>query len=155
MNLDDALHDLKRALDEQGEPNAERRIRAARQVLVVRGIEALGIDGSTNSTLPDVVRMAADAPPTPARRAFAVLLVNALGVDGLVVARSSRGTFDRDICRFVETALPTILQRSGYQPGGETYEKRRSLERLHTAIDELMKPLEPTFPPNVRGLYAG
>jgi hypothetical protein len=155
MNLDDALHDLTRALDEQGEPNAERRIRAARQLLVARGVEVLGIDHSTNVSLSDVIRMAVEAPQTPARRAYAVLLVHALGVDGLVVVKSSRGQFDRDICSFLETALPTVLQRSGYNFSDETYEKRRLLERLHAAIDELMKPLEPTFPPNVRGLYAG
>ena len=95
------------------------------------------------------------APSTVARRAFAVLIVHALGVDGLVASKSSRGQFDRDLSAFIESALPTILQRSGYPFGNETYEKRRSLERLHTIIDELLKPLEPTFPPNVQGLYAG
>jgi hypothetical protein len=155
MNLDEALRDLKQALDERAEPNADRCILTARRILVTRGADALGIELSTSLLLHDVIKIALNAPSTPARRAFAVLLVHALCVDGLVASRTSRGQFDRDLCGLVETALPTVLQRSGYPFAGETYEKRRSLERLHTMIDELLRPLEPTFPPHVQGLYAG
>jgi hypothetical protein len=155
MNLEQARHDLARALEEQAGPNAEDRTRAARQVLVTSGVAALGLDDSSRPSLADVIRLAATAAPTQARRAFAVLLVHALGVDGLVAARSNRGQFDRDICAFMESALPSVLQRAGYPFGGETYARRRSLDRLHTTIEEHLKPLEPTFPPGVRGLYAG
>jgi hypothetical protein len=155
MNLDEALHDLRQALDEQAEPAVERRIRSARRVLVARGEEALGMEHTGGHALHDLITIAVGAPSTVARRAFAVLIVHALGVDGLVESKLSRGQFDRNLSTFIESALPTILQRSGYPFGNETYEKRRSLERLHTIIDELLKPLEPTFPPNVQGLYAG
>ena len=155
MNLEQALHDLNQALDERAEPNAENRIRSARQVLIVRGAEALGIRQPNNLSLNDVLKIAVNTPSTPARRAFAVLLVHALAAAGLVTSKSSRGLLDRDLCAFMESALPTVLQRSGYPFGGETYERRRSLERLHMVIDELLKPLEPTFPPGVQELYAG
>jgi hypothetical protein len=152
MNLDEALHDLRQALDK---PNAETRIRTARRVLIVRGEEALGIEQTGRHALHDLIAIALGAPSTVARRAFAVLIVHALGVDGLVVSKSSRSQFDRDLSVFIESALPTVLQRSGYPFGKETYEKRRSLEQLHRMIDELLIPLEPTFSPNVQGLYSG
>jgi hypothetical protein len=93
-----------------------------------------------------------NTPATADRRAFAVLLVHALAVEGLVASRSHRGQLDRDLCAFVENALPTVLRRYGYPSGTETYERRRSLERLHTMIDELLQRLEPTFPPGMQGL---
>jgi len=152
MDFEAALHDLRQALDK---PNAETRIRTARRVLVARGEVALGLEHTGRHALHDLITIAVGAPSTVARRAFAVLIVHALCVDGLVASKSSHGQFDRDLSAFIESALPTILQRSGYPFGKETYEKRRSLERLHTMIDELLKPLEPTFPPNLQGLYAG
>ena len=51
--------------------------------------------------------------------------------------------------------LLSVLQRSGYPFGVEGYEKQGSLERLHKVIEEILKPLEPTFPPGVPGLCAG
>lgn len=156
MNLQRALHDLRQALDEHSAQNAESRLlRAGRQVLVVRGCEAFGIERSATLSLHDLLIIAVNVPPTIGRRAFAVLLVHALAVEGLVASESHRGQLDRSICAFVESALPTVLQRSGYPFGSETYERRRSLERLHTMIDELLQPLEPTFPPGIQGLYAG
>ena len=155
MNLEQALYDLNHALDELTEPNAEKRIRSARQVLVVRGAEALGIEQPIGLSLHDVIRTGVNTSSASARRTFGVLLVHALGFEGLVAARSHRGQFDRDLCVFMEHALPTVLQRSGYPFGGEIYQRRRSLERLHTTIHDLLKPLEPTFPPTVQGLYAG
>jgi hypothetical protein len=155
MDLQQAQCDLDRALDEQAEPNGEHRIRAARQVLVACGSEALGVEASAGRTLPDIIKLAGAAPASPARRAFAVLVVRGLAVDGLVAAKSRRAEFDRDLCAFLERSLPSVLQRFGYAFADETYLKRRSLERLHSVIDDLLQPLEPTFPPGVQGLYAG
>jgi hypothetical protein len=144
MDLEQVRHDLARA------PDAG----AARQVLVAAGIAALGLDEASRPALADIIRGAATAPRTEARRAFAVLLIQALGVEG-VAAGSNRGGLDRDICAFVERALPGMLRRAGYPFGAETYERRRVLDRLHARLDELLEPWEPTFPPGVQGLYAG
>jgi hypothetical protein len=144
MDLAQARHNLATAPDE----------RAARQVLIAAGIEALGLDAATRPALADLIRAAATAPRTEARRAFAVLLVQALGVEGLVAGAKSGG-LDRDICAFAESALPGVLRRAGYPFGAETYERRRALDRLHARLDELLEPWEPTFPPGVQGLYAG
>ena len=143
--------DLARARrDLAGAPDAS----AARQVVVAAGIDALGLDGTRRPALAEIIRAAVAAPRTEARRAFAVLVVAALGVEGLA-AGSHRGQLDRDICAFVETALPGMLRRAGYPFGAETYERRRALDRLHARLDELLEPWEPTFPPGVQGLYAG
>jgi hypothetical protein len=155
MNIEQARNDLARALVQPTEPDVEARNRAARQVLIASGMDALGLDVSSRPSLADVIRLAATARSTPDRQAFAVLLVHALGVDGLVAAKSNRGALDRDVCAFVEGALAGMLRRSGYPFGAETYERRRALDRLHARIDELLEPWEPTFPPGVRGLYAG
>jgi hypothetical protein len=155
MNLEQAVHDLHQALDEQAEPNAASRLRAGRKVLVEQGCEALGIERSASLPLHDLIAIAVNAPPTAARRAFGVLLVHALAVEGLVASQSHRGQLDRNVCALIESTLPAVLQRFGYPFGSETYERRRSLERLHTVIDELLQPLEPTFPPTIQGLYAG
>jgi hypothetical protein len=80
MNLEQALRDLHQASDEQTEPNAASRLRAGRQVLIVRGCEAFGIEHSANLSLHDLITIAVNAPSTAARRAFAVLLVHALAV---------------------------------------------------------------------------
>jgi hypothetical protein len=155
MNIERALQDLRQAFDGQAEPNAAGRLRAGRQVLVVRGCEACGIVHSASLSLHDLVTIAVSARRTAARRAFAVLLVHALAVEGLVASKTHRGQLDRSLCAFIESALPAVLQRYGYHFGSETYEWRRSLDRLHTMIDELLQPLEPTFPPGVQGLHAG
>jgi hypothetical protein len=155
MDLEQARRDLARALDAQTEPSGEKRAQAARLVLVAAGMAALGLDAASRLSLAEVIARAVGAPQSPARRGFAVLLVCALGVDGVVAAGSKRGQLDRDGCAFVETALPSVLQRAGYPFGGEAYERRRALGRLQANIDELLKPLEPTFPPRVQGLYAG
>jgi hypothetical protein len=109
MNLQRALHDLRQALDEHSAQNAESRLRAGRQVLVVRGCEAFGIERSARLSLHDLLTIAVNAPLTIGRRAFAVLLVHALAVEGLVTSKSHRGQLDRSICAFVESALPTVL----------------------------------------------
>ena len=155
MELQQILRDMKQAMNEQTQPDGKIHLQETRQILVARGAEMLGIEPSAFASLHDVIKAAVTASPSPSRRAFAVLLVYALAFDGLVAARSTRNQFDRDLCAFIENALPTVLQRYGYPFGNETYERRRSLERLHTVIDDLLKPLEPTFPPTVQGLYAG
>jgi len=155
MNLERALHDLRQALDAKGEQDAESRLRAGRNLLVTQGCEALGIERSANLLLDDLIAIAVNAPPSAARRAFGVLLVHALAVEGLVASKSHRGQLDRNVCAFIEHTLPAVLQRFGYPFGSETYERRRSLDRLHATIDDLLRPLEPTFPPGIRGLYAG
>src|SRR5579872_4761444 len=155
MELEQILHELKQAMDEQARPDETMRLRGARHIFIARGADALGSEPSANTSLHDVIKAAVTASPSASRRAFAVLLVHALAFDGVVAVRSNRNQFDRDLCGFIENALPTALQRYGYPFGHETYERRRSLERLHTVIDDLLKPLEPTFPPTVQGLYAG
>jgi hypothetical protein len=77
MNLERALHDLRQAVDERAEPNAGSRLRAGRNVLVVQGCEALGIERSASVPLHILIAIAVNAPPTAARRAFGVLLVHA------------------------------------------------------------------------------
>ncbi len=155
MELEQVLRDLKQAMNEPAQLDEKIRLQAARQILVAHGADMLGIARSAIPSLHDLIKSAAAASPSASRRAFAVLLVHALAFDGLVAARSTRTQFDRDLCAFIENALPTVLQRYGYPFGSETYARRRSLERLHTVIDDLLKPFEPTFPPTVQGLYAG
>jgi hypothetical protein len=155
VNLERALHDLRQAVDERGEPNAASRLLAGRNVLVVQGCEALGIEHSASLPLHDLIAIAVDAPPTAARRAFGVLLVHALAVEGLVASKSHRGQLDRNVCAPIENTLPAVLQRFGYPFGSETDERRRSLDRLYATIDDLLQLLEPTFPPGIQGLYAG
>jgi hypothetical protein len=75
--------------------------------------------------------------------------VHALAIRGLVPAASAA-----HVCALVERALRGALLRYGYVFGGALEDRMRALERLHARIDELMQPLEPTFP-NWPGLYAG
>jgi hypothetical protein len=150
MNLQKALHDFTEALNSANRaPARDARLRAARRILVLQGIEALEIEASGYPTLATVITAAAAAPPTPGRRSFAVLIVHALAVKGLVPAASVG-----DVCALVETALRGVLLRSGYPFAGTAYDKRRALEQLHTTIGQLLEPLEPTFP-NWQGLYSG
>lgn len=127
MNLEQAIHDLHKASSERTEPNTASRIRAGQQVLIARGCEAFGTERSANLSLHGLLTIAMNTPATADRRAFAVLLVHAFAVEGLIACRQHRGELDRDLCTFVESVLPTVLQRSGYPFGAETYERRRSL----------------------------
>ena len=79
-----------------------------------------------------------------------MLVVHALAVPGLVPAVAAN-----DVCTLVERALRDVLLRCGYPFGGSVEEKLRVLERLHVRIDDLMQPLEPTFPSWIQGLHAG
>jgi hypothetical protein len=148
MDIQVALHDLSEALTD-GAGTHEARLRLARRILIDRGIEALKVEFPRNPTLDSVVRAATTAPQTPARRAFAVLIVHALATRGLVPTGSIG-----DVCTLIESALLHSLIRCGYPFGASIYEKRQALDRLRTNIDELLEPLEPTFP-NWQGLYAG
>jgi hypothetical protein len=121
-------------------------VRVARKLLVDRGVEALGI--APVFVLDDVVTVAIDAPATEARRAFAVLLVHALSVPGLL---PSRGRAADNLRSFLERALLNPLRRAEYPFGGSTYDKQLALTRLHLTIDEHLRPLEPTFPRRIQG----
>ncbi len=127
-------------------PSGLDRFRAAKQVLVTHGAAALGIDPATAPELAELVERAVRAPAGPARRIFAVLLVDALGVPDLLSVRSSRARLDRDIRALVESALPDVLLRSGYPFAGDPDEKRRAVARLHASIDEHLQPPEPSIP---------
>jgi hypothetical protein len=110
---------------------------------------ALATELRPNPALDTVIRAAAAAPQTPVRRTFAVLVLHALAVRGLVPTGSAS-----DVCALVESALLPVLLRSEYPFGGTAYEKRQVLERLHAKVDALLEPLQPTFP-DWQGLYAG
>ncbi len=86
------------------------------------------------------------APAGPARRVFAVLLVDALAVPGLLSVRSSQARLDRNIRALLERALPDVLLRARYPFGGDVDAKRRALIALHASIDEHLRPLEPSIP---------
>jgi hypothetical protein len=141
MDLDTARNRLSEILT--AGPNG---IREARVFLCDRGVEAVG---QTGQSLDDVIRIASTTPQTRAIRDFAVLLLHALAVDGLL---PSRGQAERDTRSFLEHALLNPLRRAGYPFDGPVYEKRRALSRLHTTIDEHFRPPEPTFPAWIQGL---
>jgi len=149
MNVDDARRDLAAAMTTADAARGrERALRAARQVVVDRCGEALGLAPSAALSLDAVIRLAADEPP-PARRDCAVLMVHALAVRSLVPAASAA-----PVCALAERALRGALLRCGYPFAGSLADRMRVLERLHVTIEELMQPMEPTFP-NWPGLYAG
>jgi hypothetical protein len=150
MNLEKALHDLDQALHDP-QPRQEQRLQAARQLLVDAGSEILGMEASRPLSLAGIIRLMLDAPREPDRRSFALLLVHALGVAGLVRPRSGRANFDRDLCAYLEDALPSALHRSGYPFNNPIYDRVRFLEDLHAAIDLHLEPLDPTFPPWLSG----
>jgi hypothetical protein len=128
---------------------ADQRVRAAREWLVKRGTETLQIPPHPGIALDEIIRVAIGAPPTEARREFAVLLVLGLGIDGLLPAR---GNTERLIQSFLEQALLNPLRRAGYPFGGTAYDKRQALAGLHTTIDEHLRPLEPSIPRWIHGV---
>ncbi len=149
MNIDEARRDLAAAIAAADPARGrDRALRAARQVVVDRCAEALGLTQPAWLSLDTVIRLAAEA-SQPARRDCALLMVHALAIRGLVPAASAA-----NVCALVERALRGALLRYGYVFGGALEDRMRALERLHARIDELMQPLEPTFP-NWPGLYAG
>lgn len=149
LDLAQVLLDLSAALaEENGLRSREARMRAARLIVTRRCLATLGIEQAEHS-LPATIRLALEASNPAARRACAVLLVHALAVRCLLP-----NAVASDVRRLVESALRNPLLRCDYPFNGSTEEKMRVLERLHHTIDELMQPLQPTFP-NWQGLYAG
>jgi hypothetical protein len=149
MNVDDTRRDLAAAMAKADAAHGrDRALRAARQVVVDRCAAALGLASPASLSLDAVIRLAADAPP-PARRDCAVLMVHALAIRGLVPAASAA-----HLCALSERALRGVLLRCGYPFAGSLADRMRVLERLHVTLEELMQPLQPTFP-NWQGLYAG
>jgi hypothetical protein len=144
MDVEAARTEMVRALNASA-PGG----RAALAVLIDRGIEALAITPSNPLSLDDIVRIALDAAPGEGRRDFAVLLVHALGVKGLL---PNRGETERHIHSFLERALLNPLRRGAYPFDGTAYEKRQALSGLHARIDEHLRPLEPTFPRWLQGV---
>jgi hypothetical protein len=154
MDLTQARLDLARALEAAAAvPHEADRFRPARQLLMrsgaaTLGIEAaaLGIEAAATPELAEIVEHVARAPASPARRVFAVLLVDALAVPGLLSARSSQARLDRAVRALVENALPDVLLRAGYPFAGDVDARRRSLSRLQATIEDHLQPLEPSNP---------
>ncbi|HUB10893.1 MAG TPA: hypothetical protein VMB34_02970 [Acetobacteraceae bacterium] len=135
-----------------GAPGAPDRLRAVRQWLVARGAEALRIDPVAAPGLPELIRRAASAPASAARRTFAVLLLDAHAVPGLLSSPASQARIERALCALLETALPHALRRAGYPFGRDLDARRRCLATLAASIDEHMRPLEPSIPLWLSGL---
>jgi hypothetical protein len=147
MDIEAARAELTGALDVTAQ--GEKRFRAAREVLIRRGIEALQIPPRPGISLDEIVAVAAGTPPTAARRALAVLLVYAIGIEGLL---PPRGETERHIRSFLEQALLNPLRRARYPFDGSPYDKRQALAGLHATIDEHLRPLEPTIPRWIHGV---
>jgi hypothetical protein len=127
----------------------EQRVRAARELLISRGMEALQIPPHPGIALEEIIRFAIAAPPTEPRREFAVLLIHALGIGGVL---PTRGETERLLQSFLERALLNPLRRAGYPFHGTAYEKRQALAGLHATIDEHLHPLEPSIPRWLHGV---
>lgn len=152
-NLTEAIESLTEAIEGAGANRpGSRGYRAARQVLLDRGWQALGITPPCGTgLLPDLLRLAAAAPASQGRRTLALLLVRALGIDGLVPVGPRSGPLADDLCRFMESALSPVLLRSGYPFRAGPYDKLCHLRALHASLDRHLEPFEPTFPPWLQG----
>jgi hypothetical protein len=138
----EALHtQWNEALD--AATSADQRTRAARELLINRGIGLFKIAPRPGIALDEILRIAIGAPSTEARREFAVLLVYALAIEGLL---PTRGETERLIRSFLEQALLNPLRRAGYPFDGSPYDKRQALAGLHATIDEYLRPPEPSIP---------
>jgi len=147
MDIEALRAQLSAALDAAAP--GEQRVRSAREWLIKRGIETLQIPPRPGIALDEIVRAAIGAPPTAARREYAVILVLALGVEGLL---PTRGETERLIRSFLEHALLNPLRRADYPFGGSPYDKRQALAGLHATIDEHLRPLEPSIPRWLHGV---
>jgi hypothetical protein len=125
----------------QADRNFNTRFVGARRVITAAGIEALQIQYSNGLSLGDVLLHAVNAPRTPDRRSFAVLVIDALAINGLIPSTSERADIDRNVCALAESALPEVLDRFKYPFKGQSYEKRRELEGLRASVVELLSPL--------------
>jgi hypothetical protein len=153
MELKETRLDLARAVAAaSAAAPATDRFRAARQLLIRFGAEAVGMAPASVSGIADIVAQAANAPASPSRRGFAVLIADALAAHGLLSARSAQARLDRDICALLESALPDVLLRFRYPFGTDLDTRRRALNGLPAVIDELLQLPEPTFPKWLSGL---
>jgi hypothetical protein len=146
MDIEAIRAELADALDHTAP--AEHRVRAARNLLIKRGIEAFHVQPRPGIGLDEVLRIASGAPASEARREFAVLLVFAIGIDGML---PTRGETERHIRSFLEQALLNPLRRANYPFGGSPYDKRHVLAGLHATIEEHLRPLELTMPSWIHG----
>ncbi len=147
MDIQEALERLKHA--SRTGARQETNIRAAEDVIIHYGMQAFHIAPRAGLTVGEIIRIAADAPRSEARRAFAVLLVHALSMPGLL---SLRGRPGREIRLFLERALLNPLRRASYPFESTDYDKRAALGRLHKTIDDCLRPLEPSIPPWIHGI---
>jgi hypothetical protein len=131
-------HEIEAA---HADTDANGRFSGARRVIITAGIEALQIEYSNGLSIGDVLLRAVGAPRTPDRRNFAVLVIEALAIDGLIPSTSERADVDRNICSLAESAVPDVLSRFKYPFKGQSYEKRSALEGLHASVVELLSPL--------------
>ena len=122
--------------------NVKARLSGAPRVIIAAGVEALQIEHSNGLSIGDVLLHAVGAPRTPDRRNFAVLVIEALAVDGLIPSTSERADVDRSICSLAESAVPEVLSRFKYPFKGQSYEKRSALEGLHASLVELLSPTQ-------------
>ena len=122
---------------------------AARERLIKRGVETLQISPRPGISLDEVLRVALNAPSSEARREFAVLLVFAVGIDGLL---PTRGETERLIQSFLEQALLNPLRRAAYPFSGTAYDKRQALAGMHATIEEHLRPFEPSIPRWMHGV---
>jgi hypothetical protein len=150
MDVDAARAELRRALNAaRPDDRTGLGFRAARQVLIDHGADALSLPRASGRSLDDIIGFAAAAALTPASRDFAVLLVHAIAVDGLM---PGRGEAERLTRLFLERALLNPLRRAGYPFDGSPYDKRQALARLHATIDEHLSPPEPSIPRWIHGV---
>ena len=151
MDLNAALRDLAGALET---PEAGRgrgrgtRQRTAQLVIAKHCLSELGA-AAAEPSMAAVFRLLRTTDNRPANRQCMVLLLHALAVRGLIPPALAA-----DLCALAEASLRDVLLRCDYPFGGSTEQKMQVLERLHRTIDELLQPLQPTFP-NWQGLYAG
>jgi hypothetical protein len=142
MDLEATRYALAREITAaQTNANLNTRFVGARRVITAAGIEALQIQYSNGLSLGDVLLHAVGAPRTPDRRSFAVLVLDALAVDGLIPSTSERPDIDRNVCVLTENALPEVLDRFKYPFKSQSYEKRRALEGLRASVVELLSPV--------------
>lgn len=150
MDVEAARAELIRALKAaEHDGRGGTRFRGAHRVLSDHGAAALSLPRVSGRSLDDILGLAAEAAPTRALRNFAVLLVHAIGVEGLMPAR---GEAERLTRSFLERVLINPLRRASYPFDGSQYDKHRALARLHTTIDEHLRPLEPSIPRWIHGL---
>ena len=126
--------------------DAPAGLSAIRQWLLARGAAAVPAGAAHSAGLPEQIRRVASAPASAARRIFAVLVLDALAVPGLLHAERSRARLERDVCALLEAALPHALARAQYPFGGDIDARRRHLAVLAASIDEYLQPLEPSIP---------